>query len=176
MSCTLLLICKNKCIRWTMPKRMYISTRYNKGISSPTIVQCTVACKWLQPGSGQVDAFLTGLVDACVNLPRDAPNLGESSCRELPRTPGSVYEGNPAQNKSTWQKAKPFNDPNQHPCYSIDSDAAKVTRTTGRKVARTLVPKKELKSAKRQKDKVEETCQCFFLTNRLATAGRVRSG
>ena len=30
-----------------------------------------------------------------------------------------------------------------------------------RKVARTLVPKKELKSAKRQKDTEEETCQCL---------------
>ena len=69
-----------------MPKLMYISTSYNKGISATTIVQCAAACKWLQPGSGQVDAFLTGLVDACVNLPRDAPTLGESSCRELPRT------------------------------------------------------------------------------------------
>ena len=50
------------------------------------LCRCAAACKWLQPGSGQVDAFLTGLVDACVNLPRDAPTLGESSCRELPRT------------------------------------------------------------------------------------------
>ena len=38
-----------------------------------------------QPGSGLIDAFLTGLVDACVYLPRDATTLGESSCRELPR-------------------------------------------------------------------------------------------
>ena len=43
-----------------MPKRMYISTSYNKGISSTTIVQCAVACKWLQPGSEQVDAFFDG--------------------------------------------------------------------------------------------------------------------
>ena len=34
-------------------------------------------------------------------------------------------------------------------------------RTTGCTVARTLVPKKELKSAKRQKDIGEETCQCL---------------
>ena len=46
-----------------MPKLMYISTSYNTGISATTIVQCAAACKWLQPGSGQVDAFLTGLVD-----------------------------------------------------------------------------------------------------------------
>ena len=70
-----------------MPKLMYISTSYNKGISATTTVQCAATCKWLQPGSGQVDAFLTGLVDACVNQPRDAPTLGESSCRELPHTP-----------------------------------------------------------------------------------------
>ena len=61
-----------------MPKLMYISTSYNKGISATTIVQCAATCKWLQPGSGQVDAFLTGLVDACVNQPRDAPTLGVS--------------------------------------------------------------------------------------------------
>ena len=41
----------------------------------------------------------------------------------------------------------------------LDAETAKVRRTTGRKVARTLVPKKELKSAKRQKDTEEETCQ-----------------
>ena len=38
---------------------------------------------------------------------------------------------------------------------------AKVKRTTGRIVARTFVLKKELKSAKRQKDTEEETCQCL---------------
>ena len=56
---------------------MYMSTSYNKGIYATTSVQCAAACKWLQPGSGLVDAFLTGLVDACVNLPRGAPTLGE---------------------------------------------------------------------------------------------------
>ena len=70
-----------------MPKLMYISTTYNKGVYATGIVQCAVACKGLQSGSGQVDAFLTGLVDVCVNLPRDAPILAESSCSELPRTP-----------------------------------------------------------------------------------------
>ena len=64
-----------------MSKLMYIITSYNKGISARTTVQYAADCKWLQPGSGQVDAFLTGLVDACVNLPRDAPTLGKSSCR-----------------------------------------------------------------------------------------------
>ena len=53
-----------------MSKLMYISTNHNKGIYATTIVQCAAACKWLPPGSGQVDAFLTGLVDAFVNLPR----------------------------------------------------------------------------------------------------------
>ena len=42
----------------------------------------------------------------------------------------------------------------------LDAEAAEVKRTTGRKVTRTLVPKKELKSAKRQNDTEEETCQC----------------
>ena len=106
-----------------MPKLMYMSTSHNKGIYAKTIVKCAAACKWLQPGSGGggglVDPFLTGLVDACVNLPRDAPTLGESSCRELPRTPEDVCpftKATPAQNKSTWQKPRPFNDPNRHPC------------------------------------------------------------
>ena len=55
---------------------------------------------------------------------RDAPTLGESPCRKQPRTPedahtgrrASVYEGTPAQNKSTWQKARTVNDPNRHSC------------------------------------------------------------
>ena len=40
----------------------------------------------------------------------------------------------------------------------LDAEAAEVKRTTGRKVTRTFVPKKELKSAKRQNDTEEETC------------------
>ena len=44
--------------------------------------------------------------------------------------------------------------------YALEAEAAKVKRTTIRKVARTLVPKKELTSAKRQKDTEEDTCQC----------------
>ena len=73
-----------------MPKLMYIRTSHTKGIYDTAIVQCAAAWKWLQYGSGLVDAFLTGMVDACVNLSRDAPTLGESSCRELQRTPGDV--------------------------------------------------------------------------------------
>ena len=72
-----------------MPKLMYISTIHTKGIYGTAIVQCAAACKWLQSGSGQVDA---GLVDACVNQPRDEPTLVKSSCRELQGTPGDVYE------------------------------------------------------------------------------------
>ena len=45
-----------------------------------------------------------------------------------------------------------------HVINVLEAEAAKVKRTTGRKVARTLVPKKELESAKRQKDTEEETC------------------
>ena len=67
-------------LQWTMPKLMYISISHTKGIYATGIVQCAAACKSLQSGSGLVDAFLTGLVDACVNLPRDAPTLGKSSC------------------------------------------------------------------------------------------------
>ena len=72
-----------------MPKLMYISTSHTKGIYGTPIVQCAAACKWLQSGSGLVDA---GLVDACVNQPRDEPILVKSSCRELQGTPGDVYE------------------------------------------------------------------------------------
>ena len=49
-----------------MLKLMYISTIHTKGIYGTAIVQCAAACKWLQSGSGLVDA---GLVDACVSLP-----------------------------------------------------------------------------------------------------------
>ena len=45
-----------------------------------------------------------------------------------------------------------------HVINVLEAEAAKVKRTTGRKVARTLVPKKELESAERQKDTEEETC------------------
>ena len=44
---------------------------------------------------------------------------------------------------------------------ALEAEAAKVRRTTGRMMARTLVPKKELKPAKRQKDTERETCQCL---------------
>ena len=75
----------------------------------------------------------------------------------------SIYEGNPEQNKSSWQKARPFNNPNRHPVKNaLEAEAAKVKRTTDRKVARTLVPTKEVKSAKRQKDTEEETCECLL--------------
>ena len=75
-----------------MPKLMYISTSHTKGIYGTAIVQCAAACKWLQSGSGQVDA---GLVDACVNQPRDAPTLVKSSCRELQGTPGMCMRDRP---------------------------------------------------------------------------------
>ena len=68
---------------------MYISTNHTKGIYGTAIVQCAAACKWLQSGSGLVDAVL---FDACVNQPRYAPTLVKSSCRELKGTPGDVYE------------------------------------------------------------------------------------
>ena len=148
-----------------MSKLMYMSTNYNKGIYATTIVQYAAACKWLQPGSGQFDAFLTGLVDACVNLPRDAPALGESSCRELPRTPEDVRPFKKAAPRKTNQRGKNrgrsmilTDTPVQ---TALEAEAAKMNKTTIRKVARALVPKKEVKSAKRQKDIEEETCQCL---------------
>ena len=53
---------------------------------------------------------------------------------------------------------------------------AKVKIITSRKVARTLIPKKEVKSAKRQKGTEEEACQCLVCDEPMASAGRVRSG
>ena len=44
---------------------------------------------------------------------------------------------------------------------AFEAEHPKVKRTTGCTMARTLVPKKELKSAKRQKDTDEETCQRY---------------
>ena len=58
----------------------------------------------------------------------------------------------------------------------LEAEAAKVKRTTSRKVARTLVPKKELKSAKRQKDTEEETCQCLVCDEPFGNSRTVRSG
>ena len=44
---------------------------------------------------------------------------------------------------------------------ALEAEAAKISKTTSRKVATTLVPKKEVESAKRQKYTEEETCQCL---------------
>ena len=85
---------------------MYISTSHTKGIYVTAIVQCAAACKWLQSESGLVDAFLTGLVDACVNVPIDAPTLGKSSCRELQRTPGDVNPFTKATPRKTNERGK----------------------------------------------------------------------
>ena len=113
------------------------------------------ACKWLQSGSGLVDAFLTGLLDACENLPRDAPTIGKSSCRELPPSPIDVRQFTKAKLRKTNQRGKKrgrsmilTDTPVKN---DLEAEDAKVKRTTSRKVARTLVPKKEVKPAKRQK-------------------------
>ena len=135
---------------------MNISTSYNTGKSATTIVHCAAACKWLQPGSGQVDAFLTGLVDSCVNLPRDAPTLGESSCRELPTTAKYVSPFTKATPRKTNPRGKKRSRSmiltDTPVSNALEAEAAKVKRTTGCTVASTLVPKKELKSDKQQKD------------------------
>ena len=148
-----------------MPKLRYISTSYNKGISATTTVQCAAACKWLQPGSGLVDAFLTGLVDARVNLPIDAPTLGESSCLKLPRTPLDVRPFSKASPRKTNQRGKKRSRSmilTETPVINgLEAEDAKVKRTTGCTVARTFVPKKGVKSAKRQKETEEETSQCL---------------
>ena len=148
-----------------MPKLMYIGTSYNKWMSATTTVQCAAVCKWLQPVSGLVDAFLTGLVDACVHLPRDAHTLGESSCRELQRTPGDVHPFSKATKRKTNQPGKKRSRSmiltDTHGMNAFEAEAAKVKRTTGCTVARTFFPRKEVKSAKRHKDTEEETCQCY---------------
>ena len=85
---------------------MCISTSHYKGVYATAIVQCAAACKWLQSGSGLVDAFLTGLVDACVNLPRYAPTLVKSSYSELQRTPGDVRPFTKATPRKINQRGK----------------------------------------------------------------------
>ena len=142
-----------------MPKLMYISTSHTKGIYCTAIVQCAAACKWLQSGSGQVDAFLTGLVDASVNRPRDAPTL------VLPNRHVANYSAHREENVRPFTKATPrkTNERGKKRGRSmiltdtpvknaLEAGASKVKRTTSRKVARTLVSKKEVKPAKRQKD------------------------
>ncbi len=44
---------------------------------------------------------------------------------------------------------------------ALEAEAAKISKTTSRKVATTLFPKKEVKSAKRQKYTEEEAWQCL---------------
>ena len=108
---------------------------------------------------------MTGLVDACVNLPRDVPILGESSCRELPTAATDVSPFTKATPRKTNQHGKKRSRsmilPDTPVNNDLEAEAAKVERTNRRKVARTLVPKNELKSAERQKDTKEETCQCL---------------
>ena len=53
---------------------------------------------------------------------------------------------------------------------------ARVKRTTSRKVARTLIPKKVVKSAKRQNNTEEETCQCLACDEQFGNSRPVRSG
>ena len=53
---------------------------------------------------------------------------------------------------------------------------AKVKRTTSRKVARTLIPKKEVKSAKLQNNTEEEACQCLTCDEPFGNSRPVRSG
>ena len=55
----------------------------------------------------------------------------------------------------------------------LERKQAKVKRTTGRTVPGTFVLKNELKSAKRQKDTEEETCQCLVSDEQF---GNSRSG
>ena len=74
---------------------------------------------------------------------------------------------------------EPLNDPNRHHVglkNALEAEAAKVKRTTSRKVARTLVPKKELKPAERQKDTEEEACQCLVSDEPFGNSRPVRSG
>ena len=108
------------------------------------IVQCAAACKLLQPRSGLVDAF----------LPRDAPTLDEPSCRELPRTPEDVCPFAKATPRKTNQRGKnrgrSMTLTDTPVKTALEAEAAKMNKPTNHKVARTLVPKKEVKSAKRQ--------------------------
>ena len=53
---------------------------------------------------------------------------------------------------------------------------AGVKRTTSRKMSRTLVPKKEVKPAKRQNNTEEETCQCLVCDEPFGNISPARSG
>ena len=53
---------------------------------------------------------------------------------------------------------------------------AKLKRTTSCNVARTLIPKKEVKSAKRQNNTEEEACQCLACDEPFGNSMPVRSG
>ena len=139
-----------------MPKRMHISTSYNKGISSTAIVQCAAACKWLQPGSGLVDAFLTGRQPAQRRAYNWRIVMSRTTAHTVSpftkATPRKINQRGKKRSRSMILTDTPVNN-------DLDAVAAKVKRTTGRKVARTFVPKKELKSGKIQKDTEEESCQ-----------------
>ena len=63
-----------------------------------------------------------------------------------------------------------------HVINALEAEAAKVKRTTCCTVARTFIPKKKLKSAKRQKDLGEETCQCLVSDEPFDNSRRVKSG
>ena len=99
------------------------------------------------------------------HLPRDAPTLGESSCCELPRPPEDVRPFTKATPRKTNQRGKKRGRSTiltDTPVKTaLEAEAAKMNKTTSRKVATTLVPKKEVKSDKRQKDTEEEKCQCL---------------
>ena len=93
----------------------------------------------------------------------------ESSCRELPRTPEYVPPFTKATPRKTNQRGKNrvrstiLTDTPAIKAAALEAETAKMNKTTSRngKVARTFVPKKEVKSAKRQKDTEEDTCQCL---------------
>ena len=60
-----------------------------------------------------------------------------------------------------------------HAINALEAEAAKVKKTTGCTVAITFVPKKELNSAKRQKDSEEE---CLVSDEPFDNSRRVKRG
>ena len=121
-----------------------------------------------RPGRGWLTRFWRSWLTHAANRHVANYSAHRETCIRLRR---------PAQNKSTWQKARPINDPNRHPCTEcLGAEATKVKRTTGCTVARTLVPKKEVTPAERQKNTEWEAGQCLVCDEPWATAGRVISG
>ena len=113
--------------------------------------------KYLDSGSFLYDSGRPGGHARFLETPGNSGRLGRSedvSPLITKATPRKTNQRAKKRSRSMILTDTPVNN-------DLEVEAANVKRTTGRKVARTLVPKKELKSDKRQKDTEEETCECL---------------